>query len=293
MKQYKIQKLILTISAAVTLIVAGCSSEKNNSESSSGEVSASEPYSAAAAKTENTDKEESTDSPTETERPTEEKTEASTQFITAGPMTYREVLEGIYYDDVYPNGYNCGYDDFYDKSVNKFAVYDIDNDGSDELIVVYTTTYVAGNVEYIYDHDENGYLIEEFRGFPLFIYYDNGIIKVGISHNQGLAGSFWPYTLYQYDPQSDSYNKVGFVDAWDKSYTDTDFYHDDAPFPDNIDVSETGFVYYICANGSGGYDDPVDVTEYNAWHDSYVVGASEVELPFMNMTEENIQSVDQ
>lgn len=301
MKQYQIQKFFLTLSAAVMLTAAGCSDEKNNSESSSEEVSATELSSSTEAET-NASR-ESTDSTTETEKPTESETsptEALTSFRTDEPMTYREVLEGIYYDDVYPNGHICGYDDYYDKSVNEFAVYDIDNDGSDELIVVYTTTYVAGNMEYIYDHDENGNIIEQFFGFPLFTYYDNGIIEVGISHNQGHSGAFWPYTMCQYNAEDDTYSRVAFVEACDKSVIDTinqqliDIGEEPTfEYPDDIDISNSGFVYYIYPTGYDENVKPVDVTEYNAWHDSYVGDSSIIELPFMSMTEENIQSVEQ
>ena len=40
----------------------------------------------------------------------------------------------------------------------------------------------------------------ELSEFPGAVYYDNGLALVGWSHNQGLAGDFWPTVSIQYNP---------------------------------------------------------------------------------------------
>ena len=59
----------------------------------------------------------------------------------------------------------------------------------------------------VYDYDEaSGELYEELSQFPMLtFFYDNATIGAGISHNQGYAGEFWPYTFYTYDAANDSY----------------------------------------------------------------------------------------
>ena len=50
-------------------------------------------------------------------------------------------------------------------------------------------------------------------------FYNNGSLEVMWSHNQGSAGdALWPYTLYKYNKESDSYDVIAQVDAWDKSF---------------------------------------------------------------------------
>ena len=139
---------------------------------------------------------------------------------------YSAVLKGIYYQHKYPDGQDCGFNYSGDVSDNQFAIYDIDFDGKEELIIQYTTTYTAGMVEVIYDYDSKTKLLkEELRSFPSLTYYNNGIVSADWSHNQGLAGlgDFWPYTLYQYKQESDTYIEIASVDAWNKEQANEDY----------------------------------------------------------------------
>ena len=98
-------------------------------------------------------------------------------------------LEGICRNQVFPDGSEFQYDASTNGEGNQFAIYDIDFDGKEELIIQYTTTYTAGMVEVIYDYDSKTKLLkEELRSFPSLTYYNNGIVSADWSHNQGLAG---------------------------------------------------------------------------------------------------------
>lgn len=142
---------------------------------------------------------------------------------------------------------------------NRFSVCDVDGDGREELILLYTTTIVAGERGFVYDWDEaTGELRKQLEEFPLLTFYDNGAVMAGWSHNQGNGGSFWPYFLYQYLPETDSYQQVGAVDAWDKALGLEGY-------PDEVDASKTGFVYYITTEGDITWDHPVDASQYQAW----------------------------
>ena len=57
---------------------------------------------------------------------------------------YVSILEDIYFDQIFPDGEEYGYQpgENYDITANSFAVFDIDFDGEDELIVTYSTTYM-------------------------------------------------------------------------------------------------------------------------------------------------------
>ncbi len=203
---------------------------------------------------------------------------------------YVSILEGVYGNHSFPDGYDYGFDDYYDISENQFAVYDIDRDGKEELIIQYVTTASAGMIEKIYDFNSSTNTVtEEFSEFPNLTYYDNGVIEAGWSHNQGLAGEFWPYTLYRYDRESDTYVEEEMVDAWDKSLSETNY--DGEPFPEDADKDGDGIVYYIMPDGKYELNAPADSEEYNQWHDSYVKGAEKVAVPYRNLSEENINSI--
>ncbi|MBE6844187.1 MAG: hypothetical protein E7508_00540 [Ruminococcus sp.] len=221
-------------------------------------------------------------------------------------QSYKQLLKNIYYEMKFPDyDYNEeNYLSSYSMEENEFAIYDIDNDGSDELILMFTSSAMAGMVGYIYDHDGEGRIIEEYRGFPSLRFYDNGIIEEKISHNQGNSGEFWPYTLYKYDTQTDIYEEIAHVSAIDRELieyknqmAEESGVENVWEYPHDIDVSNSGFVYNILKSEDRKTkpDDYVyvDVTEYEKWHNSYIGNAELIELPFIKLTEENIEKVTQ
>lgn len=202
---------------------------------------------------------------------------------------YADVLENLVQNLVFPDGTIC--DPLGNMTENLFSVYDIDNDGKEEMILLYSTTYMAGYAGYVFDYDgTDGSIRTQLLEFPDLIFYDNGAVMAGWSHNQGWGGRFWPYNLYQYDPDSDSYTMVGMVDAWDREISDNN--EGFTPFPTELDVSGTGFLYYIYSSAEEfGNVDPVDASVYQTWLNGYIGGASELKLTYQTMTEENIQNL--
>lgn len=201
--------------------------------------------------------------------------------------TYRRVLEKLYKTYTLPDGTELGYNEISDLSENQFAIYDIDQDGREELIVIWTTTYMAGMAEIIYDYNyaSNG-VATELIDFPAQTYYDNGVVEVLLSHNHGLAGNiddFWPYTFYQYDKGTDTYLCASEVDAWNRAYYELDY--DGTLFPEELDTDGDGILYRVTA---GDRDKLMDLEEYKKWWDSVIGGAKKVEIPFVKMTEESI-----
>lgn len=205
---------------------------------------------------------------------------------------YTSVLESFYFDHTPPDGESYGFWEGEDVSGNRFALYDIDGDGKDELIVEWTTTYNAGNVIIIYGYDAASNTVRrEFEQYPFATFYDNGIVKIGASHNHGRAPmleDFWPYTLYQYDPDSDSYIGIATVDAWER---EPDEFNISEDFPEEADADGDGVLYYVMQVEHYDYDVPCDLAEYNKWLDSYVGGAEKMEVPYMWLTEENINGI--
>ena len=204
---------------------------------------------------------------------------------------YVSILEKIYSEQIFPDGKNYGFDKIFDISENQFAVYDIDKDGKDELIIVYTTTSMAGMVQAVYGFDAaNNTVSEEFLDYPNNTFYDNGIIKAEWSHNQGVAGNnFWPYTLYSYDQKSDTYVEIAMVDAWDKSFSEVNYSGN--KFPEAADVDGDGMLYYIIKGKEYVLDNPVNLKEYDQWYNSYVGSSQKVNVKFMKLTEANIHSL--
>ena len=214
-------------------------------------------------------------------------TETFSEPVSLKP-SYRDVLNSIFYTQSF-QGDTFTLLNESDISENEFAVYDIDLDGSDELILRWSNTDMASVAGVIYGYDNQGNICRKLLTTPYLRFYSNGIIEADAAHNSALAGSFWAYTLYQYNSESNSYQEIAFVDAWDKSVSEINW-DSHLPFPDEADKSHSGFVYYIYPFDSDSTD-PLDIIEYQTWHISYIGGASELNLPFRKLTEANINEI--
>lgn len=156
---------------------------------------------------------------------------------------YKAALENLYVNHVFPDGTTCNYFDAQDLEKSQFTILDIDGDGEEELIIRYVSGPMGGMREVIYGFSGGDFLTEELLEFPPLVYYDNGFIRADASHNQGDDTDGWPYVMYQYMGENDSYKEVG------------------------SGVSGDGSI------------------------ESYVGTGKEMDVPFLHLTEENIQSI--
>lgn len=206
---------------------------------------------------------------------------------------YRKVLYNIYETRLLPDGNHLEAVMDGDMADNKFAIFDVDNDGSKELVIQYVTASMAGMQELIYDYDaatEEVFL--EFSEFPLITYYDNGYIKVDDSHNHGLGMELWPYSVYKYNDGSKCYELVASVDSWEKLYFAEDF--NGNPFPSDLDVDGDGILYYIIYAGHTMEDTtPVDKELYEAWESESTSGGTVIDIGYLDFTKENIDSISE
>ena len=167
---------------------------------------------------------------------------------------------------------------------NRFGAYDVDGDGREELLLSLYTTIVAGQGTYVLDYraDTDTLLLQSPDRFGLEpSFYENGAVCSPWSHNQGWGGRFWPYSVYQYDPGSDSYSYAGSADAWDREISDQNA--DFPAFPEELDVSGSGFLYYL-----DGDDTPVDEAVYLQWLEGHTGGSDPLPVQWFALTEQNI-----
>lgn len=230
-------------------------------------------------------------SPTEAEI-AEEKATVSESGCTEQNRAYGEILWNVYYLGQI-EGIEYAFPNAEGNENGSFAVYDIDGDGREELLLCFEGSSMASTVEYIWGY-ENRSTHVELCEFPSMCYYNNGIIEVAWSHNQGLAGDFWPYSVYLYDSETDEYQSLGAVDAWDKIRTEAEMNSEGERFPDSIDADGDGIVYYILpADWDGQYDmEPVDGSAYESWKKGYLNEAEEIkDIPFQKLNAENISKL--
>ncbi|MDE7324289.1 MAG: hypothetical protein K2N73_16565 [Lachnospiraceae bacterium] len=181
------------------------------------------------------------------------------------------------------------YDGIDSMSDNYFAVADVDGDSREELIITYLTSSMAGMFEIVYGYNPDTMeLTCELWSFHATTYYDNGIVTVEASHNHSLSMDFWPYDLYQYNPQTDQYDFVADVSAWDKALTDTSYVQ--GPFPDEVDVDRDGVIYELHTDPDWeGEAILLDEADFNEWISQYMSGAQKLEIEYQPIVSENFQ----
>ena len=203
---------------------------------------------------------------------------------------FGEILWNAYLKGELPDGSKLDWTSSKGAAENHFAVTDIDGDGRQELLLFWTEAYMAGSQCVIYDYHD-GVLWKQGQFFPSLRFYDNAAIEEDWSHNQGWSGRFWPHYAYRYNPQSDLYEQVGFVEGWDKRVVSEGF-------PDDIDADGDGLVYDVRPADVdwtiGSRYEPermMDGPAYEEWRQSYLNGSQEVEIGLIPLTEENIAAL--
>ena len=203
---------------------------------------------------------------------------------------FGEILWYAYLKGELPDGSKLDWTSSKGAAENHFAVTDIDGDGKEELLLSWTNASMAGHRFVIYGCWQ-GAVYTQFSGFPSLRFYDNAAIEEDWSHNQGWSGRFWPHYAYRYNPQSDLYEQVGFVEGWDKRVVSEGF-------PDDIDADGDGLVYDVRPADvdwtiGSRYESErmMDGPAYEEWRQSYLNGSQEVEIGLIPLTEENIAAL--
>lgn len=208
---------------------------------------------------------------------------------TTARETYAAVLRDLLYSGVFPDG-TLADTDGWDLTENQFAVSDVNGDGAEELILLYTTAITAGRRGMVIAFDETYTGNDRPIYFRLncssdVTFFVSGYVIEMDAHNQTWS-EFWPYTLYDEDGCI-----VALVCAMDKELMEAAGKGDE--YPDDIDVSGTGRVYRLSftygsdrdAGFSGFY--LWDAAEYMAWFEE-TCGWLTVNVPYRALTEENI-----
>lgn len=166
---------------------------------------------------------------------------------------------------------------------NRFAVFDLDEDGRDELILEITQADVLDCFTAVYDVDADGDLRREVRYETAMRFFSGGIAVAEYPDAAADGNDFVPYAVASYDPELDVFTEIAYVSAIDRSTLESAGLLDE--YPENADTSGTGRVYCIRS------DNPVDVTEYETWYASWHDGLSELEIPYQPLTSEQIEEL--
>lgn len=199
---------------------------------------------------------------------------------------YAATLRNLLYSNILPDGKQA---EIPVRTYSQFAVADVDADGKEELVLLYDPGVMANMIGYIIGYDtetKNIYL--QLEEFPAFAFLKNGNLKALSSHNQTF-GKMWPYALYRYIAESDSYELIGYAHAEDQAVFEANGALE--RYPEEADISDAGTVYYVGVDTWGMT--PIDEADYLVWLEANQGNAEELEIEYLLFTEENILAIEQ
>lgn len=219
---------------------------------------------------------------------------------------YKLALQDFAFNHILPDGTSFEMSpDFGCMEENSFAIYDVDSDGAEELLIRFGTAPMAGMFEGVY-HYVDGAVTEQMVAFPGSTYYLNNIVLCRWSHNQTSGpADFWPYSVCAYRAESDTFDFVAHVEGWDKTVSEVD--SSGNAFPAEKDDG-SGVVYLVTTVGEA---EPAvySQTEFQLWeqltfggsvahfdpsqsaHEESGATAVFHTIPWQDMTEANINAL--
>ena len=204
---------------------------------------------------------------------------------------YMKAAQNFVENHEVPNGWKIENEDITeDFAGNRLAIFDANADGKPELVIMFETTHRAAATGYIYGFDEKTEkVVELLDGYPVFEFFDNGSVKVGDRHAPTLSDEFW---LAAYDRKKGKY-EMGFVRVWGKEDWPEDL--EGNSFPDEIDKTGDGFVYFIDDDNfkdAKGLETPVDTPVYKKWHDRYLGNAKPFEPDWVSADAKGLKALE-
>lgn len=174
---------------------------------------------------------------------------------------------------------------------DSFAICDFDLDGNPELLF-----HISGPSDEMPEGYFKGIRIMEYSpktelwtealstsSSANLTFFDNGVAASAQTHNHSYACLYgrelWPYTLYQYNVETNTYDLLAEVCAWDK-------YCHAAEFPEAADADGDGLVY--CFTSDGIWQDGA---AYEAWLKETFDGTRAYRIPYQSLSPEAIEAI--
>lgn len=208
----------------------------------------------------------------------------------AAREAFQAALQKLLTGNMFPDGTPAPFvSDYGPMEQNRFAIFDADGDGREELLLAFTTTFASSGQTHIYGFDGSG-LHLELLDAPFLTVYTGGLIQADASHNHTYAGdTLWPHQLYRYDPETDVYEAFVYVDAWERRFGET--HVDGTPYPEELDQDKIGAVYLIYTPTWGEGREMLSKGDFEAWQAALFADAQPMQIPYQPLTGENIAAV--
>lgn len=194
-------------------------------------------------------------------------------------QAYYDALDTIYDTRECPDGYV--FENFSQEALinNDYAIYDVDTDGVDELVVRCNVGSLAGQCARVYEYYPSvDSWACELDCQPDVHFFDNGMVMANSIRNQS-RGLMCPYYIYHYNAAEDYYPGGYYIWSWD-------LIDGEEGYPYEIDYLNAGSVYYInyyARDISYSFGDAMCIskTDYEVFYNEQFGNSIEVDVGFM------------
>ena len=174
---------------------------------------------------------------------------------------------------------------------NAYAVADISGDGIDELIVIFTNTFIAGMYARIYSWDPASTSTYDYAVSigAYCAFFQGGYLMESAYHNQG-PSIIWPYSVSKYDASTGEYVHQFSTGSVSKELDLSGTYYDASK-----DVDEDGVIYYIYPAGfdyASQEPEPLTQEAFTNYVNAYIPEESRISLELFNLTMEDINALE-
>ncbi len=160
----------------------------------------------------------------------------------------------------------------------KFAIFDADENGYDELVMLLSEGIMASNRAAMFEAPNGDLLGREIPGYYID-FYKGGYVTVKVSHNQSCSDSVWPYTLYGFNKSTKKYYKIFYAHSEDKNST-----WGNNTYREYNDVDKDGVIYYIDSTR-------MTKAQYESKVNSYIPAKNKKNVNWQYLTTANINKI--
>ena len=187
---------------------------------------------------------------------------------------YKNKLKDIHNN---PQSYMQLYDNN-KKDIEKcsFSIADVNEDGTDELIVYFTETFTMGMYSEIWTINSKNQLSSLGRYGVSTDFYRNKYLVIYASHNQSPGYTIWPYNVYRYNESTKKYSNLIYsaycINKGNNQYRASE------------DIDKDGVIYVVD-------NKKLTKSQYDYYVNTYIPSKNKINISQKKITNSNINNL--
>ena len=175
------------------------------------------------------------------------------------------------------------------KDIEKcsFTVVDVNDDGTDDLVVRFENTYTAAMHSRVYTV-KNGNITYLGNIGVACEFYKNGYYTSKVSHNQTPGFTIWPYSIGKYNSSKGKLEYFASAYCADRNHP---LANKSGGYYDYTDYDNDGVIYLVNENISTGNTKAFTKAQYNAFVDKYIPAKNKKAVNWQKITMTNINNL--